>query len=69
MNSKLFWSGAIFQLVQLIGLGVVVMLSIDWDIKIIALSFWALLNIASLAFMLLGSIMDEKKDYETESFK
>lgn len=68
MNNKLFWAGASFQLVQLFGLLILGIISLEWNIKILAVSLWVVLNICSLIFMLLGALMDSNKNKEEDIY-
>ncbi len=57
--NKLFWSGAIFQILQLFFFGVVIVSSIDWSfisVKVLVSVVFVILNIASLVFMVIGSL-------------
>lgn len=71
MRKNLFWAGLGFQAIQLTALGIIFLSQVDWSFAnngfFVGLIF-VILNIGSLAFMLIGAIGDdpEKKTSDKE---
>jgi hypothetical protein len=55
MNKLLFWSGMGFQILQFLVLGLIFLATIEWNVALVMVIGWIVLNLLSVVFLIIGA--------------
>jgi hypothetical protein len=71
-KTKLFWTGITFQEIQLFGLIIILLGSINWgflNLKFLFIGFWLMMNIISIILIFYGAVSEEETIIKGRNYK